>query len=76
MADHMFGVTRRRLSSRDAERCNAICREHGGTGFVGPVNLPGSDTKGWFTCRNLGWTHDNAIASKVLAAVREAGIEL
>lgn len=72
----MFGVTKRRLTKRDAKRCHQICIEQGGTGFIGPVDLAGNVTKGWFTCENLGWGHDDVIAKRVLEAVRVAGIDL
>jgi len=74
MSEHIFGVTTKWHNARTAKRLDAICRAEGGHGFISchPV---GSNTRGWFTCRNYGEPFNSATARRVLAAIRVAGID-
>ena len=72
----MFGVTHKTVTPEVAERLNAICIEQGGTGFTGPIDMPGSTVKGWFTGRNRGEPFDSALARAVAVAIEREGIEL
>lgn len=72
-----FGVTHnRQLTSGVARRLDRICREHGGSGFVGPVSIPGNAARGWFESENIGEPFNSATAREVLEAVKAEGINL
>ncbi len=73
---YMFGTTRKRVTAKVAQRLNAICIEQGGTGFVGPVDIPGNELHGWFEGPNHGEPFDSALARAVLTQVEREGIEL
>jgi len=73
--EHMFGVTRRRITAATGKKLDRIAKRHGAR-FVGPVNIPGSDVRGWFTGPNLGHPFDTRLAQAVLADVAAEGIAL
>jgi hypothetical protein len=74
MSEFMFGITKKSVTKVVAKRLNAICIEQGGTGFTGPVSIPGNDNKGWFTGPNLGNPFDERLAKDVRRAVESAGL--
>jgi len=77
MSEHMFGLLRRKVTKRAAKQLDRICKANGGTGFVGPVDLPGNAVKGWFTARDQGEPFNSATAQAVLDAVeRETAVLL
>ena len=77
MSEHMFGLMRRKVTKHEAKQLDRICKANGGTGFVGPVDIPGNEVKGWFTSRDQGEPFNSATANAVLDAVAsEAGVLL
>jgi hypothetical protein len=71
---HFFGVRCGfKLSSALVEQIDAIATKHGG-GFT-CVQLP-DGWRFWFEVPNLGHPFDNTNATRVLEAVRAAGIKL
>jgi hypothetical protein len=74
-SEFMFWPTHRRVCQKTAKRLNKICIDCGGTGFVGPVDIPGNYTHGWFTARNYGEPSNSSIARAVRETVARAGID-
>jgi hypothetical protein len=76
MSEYIFGTTCKRHTKRNAKLLDRICKQEGGHGFVGPVNIPGNNTHGWFTGPNLGSPFDSDLASRVQKAAELMGIEI
>ena len=66
MSDYFFGVTKAKITKKEAARRQRIAAKHGAT-FVGPVDLPGNQSTGWFACPNRGEPFDSQIARAVMA---------
>lgn len=71
MTEHMFGITKRRLSARDAKRRDTICKREGGYGYTQyDQSMRGQgDWLGWFSGPDNGRPFTDALARRVLAAV-------
>ena len=67
MKEYLFGVTQEKLTKKEGKRRDAIARRHGGT-FVGPVNIPGNRSTGWFAISNLGEPHNTRRSAEILSA--------
>jgi len=75
VSEYMFGITRVRVSNSVAKKLDAICKAEGGTGFTGPVTIPGNNVKGWFTGPNLGSPFDRDLSNRVQLAIEGAGLD-
>lgn len=72
MSEHMFGVTRGKLSRDEVKRRDRICRELGGYGFTqideSHGTAHGGRWIGWFSGPNRGDPFDRVFAREVLEA--------
>lgn len=75
MSEYMFGITRTRVSNTVAKKLDAICKDEGGYGFIGPVMIPGSSIHGWFTGPNLGSPFDRDLSNRVQNAIVKAKLD-
>ena len=67
MSEHMFGVTKiKGMTPAQGNKIDKIAKGAGAR-FTGPIDIPGNETKGWFTCRNLGAPFDRATELEVQA---------
>lgn len=72
MSEYMFGVSRSKLSRRDAARMARIAKRHGA--YLVEATIPGTGYQRWFAGPNLGFPHDAAMASAVFADLRAVGL--
>ena len=70
MSEHMFGVTRAKLSAREVRRRDRIAKAAGAHGFN--YTKDGQGHIGWFTGPNLGSPFDRDMARRVLGAIGHA----
>ncbi len=68
MSEHMFGVTHAKVSARECNRRDRICREEGGHGYT-QIKEAGGGWLGWFSGPNLGDPFDRDLAKRVTARV-------
>lgn len=67
MSEHMFGITKiKGMTPATGRRIDKIASKVGAR-FTGPIAIPGSETRGWFSCRNLGSPFDRATELEVQA---------
>jgi hypothetical protein len=73
MSEHMFGVTRHKLSARDVARRDRICREEGGYGYTQVDDSPAHGNRwiGWFVGPNRGEPFNRQLADRVLARIKK-----
>lgn len=73
MTEHMFGVSRRKLSQRAVKRRDRICKDLGGYGYTqydeSHGTACGGRWVGWFSGPNLGEPFDGRLAREVMDAV-------
>lgn len=67
MSEHIFGVTYEPITKAEGRRRDKIASEHGGS-FVGPVSIPGNQSKGWFVIENMGEPFNRRRAGEILKA--------
>jgi hypothetical protein len=67
MNEYLFGVTYQKLSKSEGKRRDAIARQNGGT-FIGPVNIPGNRSTGWFAVPNKGEPFNTRRSAEILCA--------
>ena len=68
MSEHMFGVTREKITQREYDRRNRICIEEGGHGYT-EIHDPGQGWLGWFSGPNRGEPFDRQLERRVLDRV-------
>lgn len=77
MSEYLFGVTRGKVSQREAARRDRICRRHGGYGYTQIDDSHGTQEGGrwigWYSAPNHGDPFDAKLARAVLSEV-ENGI--
>ena len=66
MSEHMFLLTKKRLTQAQAARIDMIVKDCGGLRFCGPVDLPGNNPTGWCVGPNLGSPFDIDLRQRVL----------
>lgn len=74
MSEFCFNLTTKKVSKTVAKKLDAICKNEGGLGFVGPVNIPGNHIKGWFIGPNLGHPFDSSLVKRVKDRIKEEGL--
>lgn len=67
MSEYIFGVTNESIAKKEGKRRDKIAKKFGAV-FVGPINIPGSATKGWFAGPNRGHPFDNDLRRNVMEA--------
>ena len=77
MSEYLFGVSRVRVSKKEAARRDRICKKHGGYGYnqidESHGTQEGGRWVGWYAGPNRGAPFDGQLASAVLAEV-ERGV--
>ncbi len=69
----MFGVSRVRLTRKDAKRVATIAERHGS--YLVEANIPGTGYQRWFCTRNYGDASNNAVARSVIDDLAAAGLK-
>lgn len=72
MSEYMFGVSRTKLSRRDAAKMQSIARKHGCT--LVEASLPDGYQR-WFAGPNHGSPFDRQMSEAVYADLAAAGLE-
>ena len=67
MSEYMFGSTTEAITKKEGRRRDKIARKFGAN-FVGPVDIPGSTSRGWFTGPNRGHPFDEQLRRNVMKA--------
>ncbi len=66
-SEYLFGTTSEKITKKEGNRRDKIAKKFGGC-FVGPVNIPGNQTKGWFVIDNKGEPFNSRTSKKILEA--------
>lgn len=74
MSQHIFGVSRTRITRAQARKLSRIAKRHDAT--LVEATLPGTGYQRWFAGPNLGFPFDRSTAQAVAAEIAEECPEL